>query len=104
VLLISGFKRKKMRSNTLIFTSLFIIFITLSFSAYAEKRRSHKAKNLFKATHHCPSTGRPKGSCPGYIIDHIVPLACGGSDTPENMQWQTKQEAKAKDKWERRGC
>jgi 5-methylcytosine-specific restriction endonuclease McrA len=83
---------------------IFIIMITLSFSVYAERNRSYKAKSLFKSSHYCPSTGRPKGSCPGYIIDHIKPLACGGADSPENMQWQTKQEAKLKDKWERKGC
>ena len=37
-------------------------------------------------------------------VDHIVPLACGGSDSPSNMQWQTKAAAAAKDKVERRGC
>jgi len=37
-------------------------------------------------------------------VDHIVPLACGGADAPGNMQWQTTQEAKAKDRVERRGC
>ena len=34
------------------------------------------------------------------MIDHIVPLACGGADAPANMQWQTIREAKAKDRWE----
>jgi hypothetical protein len=38
------------------------------------------------------------------VIDHINPLACGGPDSPSNMQWQTKEAAKAKDKWERAGC
>jgi hypothetical protein len=33
-------------------------------------------------------------------VDHIKPLKRGGSDTPENMQWQTKAEAKAKDRTE----
>ena len=55
-------------------------------------------------THPCPATGRTKGSCPDYIIDHIKPLACGGADEATNMQWQTKVEAKIKDKWERRNC
>ena len=72
--------------------------------AYAEKNRSYKVKKAFKIDNLCPATGRTKGSCPNYIIDHIKPLACGGADTPENMQWQTKAEAKAKDKWERKGC
>ena len=59
---------------------------------------------MFKQTHPCPANARLKGSCPNYIIDHIKPLACGGADSSENMQWQTKAEAKAKDKLERKGC
>jgi hypothetical protein len=34
------------------------------------------------------------------VVDHKIPLKRGGCDCPENMQWQTIQEAKAKDKWE----
>jgi len=41
---------------------------------------------------------------PGHVVDHRVPLACGGADAPSNMQWQTTEEAKAKDKVERHGC
>lgn len=44
-------------------------------------------------------TGFPHGR-KGYIIDHIIPLKKGGCDCPENMQWQTIEEAKEKDKWE----
>ena len=44
------------------------------------------------------------GACLGYRKDHVVPLACGGPDAPANMQWQTKADAKAKDKWETKGC
>ena len=57
-------------------------------------KRSEAAKHEFMQT-----TGYPHGR-PGYVVDHIVPLKRGGCDCPSNMQWQTIQEAKAKDKWE----
>ncbi|MCG3773372.1 MAG: hypothetical protein JW395_0178 [Nitrospira sp.] len=60
--------------------------------------RSGSAKNAFMK-----KSGYPKGR-PGYVVDHIVPLACGGADGPSNMQGQTVAEGKAKDKVERKGC
>jgi hypothetical protein len=57
-------------------------------------KRSELAKREFMQM-----TGFPNGR-PGYVVDHIVPLKRGGCDCPSNMQWQTIQEAKAKDKWE----
>lgn len=60
--------------------------------------RSEAARRLFMA-----QTGYPKGR-EGYVIDHVKPLACGGADDPSNMQWQTVEEAQAKDKVERLGC
>jgi len=83
---------------------LLLTALLLSFCAQAEQHRNQKAKISFKHHNPCPSTGLNKGSCPNYIIDHIKPIACGGADSPENMQWQTKAEAKAKDKWERNEC
>ena len=34
-----------------------------------------------------------------YVVDHIKALACGGTDDPRNMQWQTTAAAKQKDRW-----
>ncbi len=48
----------------------------------------------------CPATGRTRGACPGFVVDHIVPLKRGGADAPWNMQWQTVRAAKAKDRIE----
>ncbi len=63
-------------------------------------KRSTRAKDAFRHSHPCPSTGKTTGACPGYVIDHIRPLKEGGVDDPSNMQWQTKAAAKEKDKWE----
>jgi 5-methylcytosine-specific restriction endonuclease McrA len=73
-------------------------------SVRRREKRSKAATDAFKRENPCPSTGRPSGACHGYVIDHIKPLACGGADAPSNMQWQTVAAAKAKDKWERKGC
>lgn len=62
--------------------------------------RSKKAKDDFKKQHPCPSTGKTNGACPGYVIDHIKPLKRGGPDAPSNMQWQTTEEARIKDRTE----
>ncbi|MCX6297137.1 MAG: HNH endonuclease signature motif containing protein [Bacteroidetes bacterium] len=57
-------------------------------------KRSSSAKHEFMK-----QTGYPKGR-KGYVVDHIVPLKKGGCDCPSNMQWQTIEDAKKKDKWE----
>jgi len=44
-------------------------------------------------------TGYPKGR-PGWIVDHVIPLARGGCDCPENMMWQTREAAACKDRFE----
>jgi len=71
---------------------------------FGAAKRSEAAKNQFKAAYPCPRNGMNHGACPGWVIDHVIPLACGGEDDSSNMQWQTEVQAKAKDKWERRGC
>jgi len=64
-------------------------------SSNGKIRRSASARNDFMRR-----TGYPRGR-KGYVVDHIVPLECGGADVPSNMQWQTVQEAKIKDRTER---
>lgn len=69
-------------------------------AADAKQTRSSAARAEFVKQHPCPATGKPRGPCPGYVVDHVVPLKRGGADRPSNMQWQTKEEAKIKDRTE----
>jgi hypothetical protein len=64
-------------------------------------KRSKSARSDFMRQKPCPSTGKSSGRCPGYVVDHVNALECGGADAPVNMQWQTTADAKSKDKTER---
>jgi hypothetical protein len=74
--------------------------------ACAPVPRSEAVLREFQRQHPCPSTGKQTGPCPGYVKDHIDPLCHTGiaGDRVENLWWQTIQEAKEKDIWEKRLC
>lgn len=84
--------------------ALLIIALAVPAAAKTESRhnRDPQVAREFQRHHPCPATGRTSGACPGYVRDHIIPLACGGPDTVANLQWQTTADAKAKDRVERK--
>ena len=84
---------------------LFALLLTMAgcFHATAEKR-SNKVRHDFARAYACPSTGKHALPCPGFYIDHVIPLACGGPDQTTNLQWLSEADWKAKSKWERREC
>ena len=77
--------------------------LTCTIASTAQARPSN-AEIFFRLANPCPSTGETRGACPGYIIDRVIPQACGGAEEPANMQWQTLAQAREKDRWERIGC
>lgn len=71
---------------------------------FANTPRHPAERAAFMRLHPCPATGRTHGACPGYVVDHVIPLCADGADDPSNMQWQTVAGGKAKDREERRQC
>lgn len=75
--------------------------------ANGEILRSSKLLRDFQAMHPCPATGLTTGNCPGWQMDHVIPLVCGGCDSIENLQWlpveiKTCAGTLCKDRFERR--
>jgi hypothetical protein len=58
---------------------------------------TQSSNNRLKKTRSFMSqTGFPAGR-PGYVVDYLVPPACGGSEEPSNMQWEGEEQARTKD-------
>jgi hypothetical protein len=75
-----------------------VIFITWHAAcAGAATLRGTAAPKEFRKYNACPSTKKFTGACPGWIMDHLEALRCGGKDVPENLWWMTKTEAALKD-------
>jgi len=85
---------------------LIALFATsaLPLVANAEYKRSKAVLRAFVYQQACPATGMHRLPCPGWQIDHIIPLKCGGPDDLENLQWLTVQAHKEKTKREAMLC
>jgi 5-methylcytosine-specific restriction endonuclease McrA len=71
------------------------LLLTLCFSAHlAEARipRDRSEVRAFRAENPCPATGLKRGACPGWEVDHSVPLCAGGEDRRSNMVWLSKED------------
>ena len=70
-------------------------------------KRDRAVLRRFASVWACPSTGEHSASCPGWHIDHVIPLAVGGCDMGHNLQWLPTEikncaDDACKDRWERR--
>ena len=70
-------------------------------------KRDPKVLRAFVAVFPCPTTLRHSTSCPGFALDHTIPLASGGCHTTGNLTWMpTALKSCAgrvcKDRWERK--
>lgn len=87
---------------------ILLVLLTMSLlleqASTASIHRSMAQRAAFVRDNPCPAPGSPKHSCPGYVVDHVIPLCAGGADAPENMQWQEHRESLVKDRWEWKMC
>jgi hypothetical protein len=90
-------------TRTAIIAAAALALISAS-AAEARSERDPRQRSAFVRANPCPSTGRTRGPCPGYVVDHVHPLCAGGADRPSNMQWQTREAAAIKDRSERALC
>ena len=49
--------------------------------------RSTAVTREFQKIHPCPVTGLTYGPCPRWQKQHVIPLACAGCDSVNNMMW-----------------
>lgn len=73
-------------------------------AAEAHIQRDRAQVRAFRAENPCPATGRTRGACPGWHVDHVTPLCAGGADRPHNMQWITKEDHRFKTYVDVREC
>lgn len=72
--------------------------------AGAAGERSRALRAEFQRANPCPATGQPTGACPGWEVDHIEALICGGKDELRNLQWLTIAEHREKTRVEVKLC
>ena len=84
--------------------ALLCLAMLLPTAAEARIERSAAEVLAFKRQNPCPSTQLRRGACPGFQVDHKVPLKCDGLDKVLNLQWLTVKDHKAKTRAESKLC
>lgn len=83
----------------------FLLILALSATCpLAKPTRSPIVRAEFMRMNPCPANGHTRGACPGWQVDHITPLKCGGPDTTTNMQWLSVEQHKIKTAREAKSC
>lgn len=86
------------------------ILAALLFSGWLLPHDTHAAprrmaeRAAFVRQNPCPATNLRRGACPGWEVDHVVPLCAGGADVRSNMQWLTVPAHREKTRLDRRHC
>lgn len=73
-------------------------------TADAASKRDPSIRAEFQRQNPCPSTGKNRGRCPGFQVDHRIPLCFHGVDEVWNLQWLSVIDHKAKTRLDVKTC
>lgn len=86
------------------FRSVALSLLLVATATQAQIQRSAAEVLAFKRANLCPSTGVRRGACPGWQVDHTIPLCAGGLDKASNMTWLTVEDHRFKTFTDVREC
>lgn len=81
-----------------------LLALVLAASQADAAPRSSSVRAEFIKANPCPATGKTRGACPGWQVDHRIALCAGGDDAAYNLQWLTVEAHKAKTRNDVREC
>jgi hypothetical protein len=81
-----------------------LLALLLAATAADAADRSRILRAEFQRLNPCPSTGATSGTCPGWQVDHLEALICGGQDQLGNLQWLPVAEHREKTRVEVKLC
>lgn len=81
-----------------------LLLVLLTSTVEARIPRNSAEVRAFRDENPCPSTGLKRGACPGYQVDHTIPLCAGGPDKQENMFWLSVEDHRFKTFTDVREC
>lgn len=85
---------------------LLLIALLLCGSVEAKSYRDPQVRAEFMKLHPCPATGKTRGKCSGWNVDHRIPICYDkfGLDVVSNMQWLTVEQHREKTKLDVKVC
>lgn len=101
-------------SNRALWALMFLLTSLLaSGTGEAKSVRDPKVRAEFQRLNPCPNKewqirpgtqGGRRGACPGFQVDHVIALVCGGRDSVDNLQWLSVEAHKAKTREDIKNC
>lgn len=87
-------------SHKLLCSSLGLVLAAFAWAG----QRSAAERLAFIKENPCPSTGNTGQHCPGFEVEHTIPLCAGGADKRSNMTWMRIEDHRYKTRLDLKEC